>query len=63
MEQVLAGLPVTVALVYLDDVLEPGVSFNHVSNLRQIFARLRKAKLKLPPKKCILFQLSQPCCQ
>ena len=57
MEQVLAGLPITVALVYLDDVLVPGVSFlNHVSNLRQIFTRLQKAKLKLSPKKCILFQ-------
>ena len=33
MEQVLVGLPITVALVYLD-VLVPGVSFlNHVSNL------------------------------
>ena len=56
MEQVLAGLPITVALVYLD-VLVPGVSFlDHVSNLRQIFTRLQKAKLKLSPKKCILFQ-------
>ena len=27
MEQVLAGLPITVALVYRDDVLVPGVSF------------------------------------
>ena len=31
MEQILAGLPITVALVYLDDMLVPGVS--HVSNL------------------------------
>ena len=57
MEQVLAGLPITVALVYLDDVLVPGVSFlNHVSNLRQVFTRLQRAKLKLSPKKCVLFQ-------
>ena len=31
MEQVLAGLPIMVALVHLDDVLVPGVSFfDHV---------------------------------
>ena len=37
-EQVLAGLPITVALVYLDDVLVLGVSFtDHVSNLQQVF--------------------------
>lgn len=57
MEQVLAGLPITVALVYLDDVLVPGVSFlNRVSNFQQVFTQLQKAKLKLSPKKCILFQ-------
>ena len=57
MEQVLAGLPITIALVYLDDVLVPGISFpNHVSNLRQVFQRLQRAKLKLSPKKCLLFQ-------
>ena len=57
MEQVLAGLPITVALVYLDDVLVPGLSFpNHVSNLRQVFQRLQRAKLNLSPKKCLLFQ-------
>ena len=54
MEQVLAGLPITVVLVYLDDVL---VSFpDHVFNLRQVFQRLQRAKLKLAPKKCVLFQ-------
>lgn len=54
MEQVLARLPITVALV---DVLVKGISFpNHVSNLRQIFQRLQTAKLKLSPKKCLLFQ-------
>ena len=57
MEQVLAGLPITVALVYLDDVLVPGVCFiDHLSNLRQVFSRLQKARLKLSPKKCVLFQ-------
>ena len=57
MEQVLFGLPMSVALVYLDDIIVPGQSFSqHIANLRQVFERLRKAKLKLSPKKCILFQ-------
>ena len=35
----------------------PGQSFSqHIANLRQVFERLRKVKLKLSPKKCILFQ-------
>ena len=57
MEQVLVGLPMTTALVYLDDVLVPGRSFSQqIVNLRQVFERLKKAKLKLSPKKCILYQ-------
>ena len=57
MEQVLTGLPMSVALVYLDDIIVPGCSFSHqIGNLRQVFERLRKAKLKLSPKKCVLFQ-------
>ena len=57
MEEVLFGLPMSVALVYLDDNIVPGQSFSqHIANLRQVFERLRKAKLKLSPKKCILFQ-------
>jgi len=57
MEQVLIGLPMSVALVYLDDIIVPGHSFSHqIANLRQVFERLRKAKLKLSPRKCVLFQ-------
>ena len=57
MEQVLVGLPMSTALVYLDDVLVPGRSFSQqIVNLHQVFERLKKAKLKLSPKKCILFQ-------
>ena len=52
MEQVLIGLPMSEALVYLDDILVPGRSFSQqIANLRQVFERLRKAKLKLSPKK------------
>ena len=57
MEQVLAGLPVSVALVYLDDILVPGRTFSQeLTNLSQVFEQLRKAKLKLSPKKCVLFR-------
>jgi hypothetical protein len=57
MEQVLVGLPTSTALVYLDDILIPARSFSQqMSNLREVFERLKKAKLKLSPKKCILFQ-------
>ena len=57
MEQVLAGLPLSTALVYLDDILVPGQSFSHeLTNLQKVFERLRIAKLKLSPKKCHLFR-------
>ena len=57
MEQVLVGLPTSTALVYLDDILIPGRSFSQqISNLREVFGRLRNAKLKLSPKKCVLFR-------
>ena len=57
MEQVLAGLPLSTALVYLDDVLVAGRDFaDQMVNLRTVLQRLRKANLKLSPKKCFLFQ-------
>ena len=59
MEQVLVGLPVSTALVYLD-ILIPGRSFSQqITNICEVFGRLKKAKLKLTPKKCILFQRGQ----
>ena len=61
MEQVLFGSPMSMALVYLVDIIVPGQSFSqHIANLRQVFELLRKAKLKLTPKKCILFQRKVP---
>ena len=57
MEKVLAGLPLSVCLVYLDDILVPARSFDgHIQNLRTVFSRLREANLKLSPKKCTLFR-------
>ena len=57
MEQVLLGLPASIALVYLDDIVVPGHTLPHqINNLRQVFECMRKAKLKLSPKKCTLFK-------
>ena len=57
MERVLAGLPWRVAMVYIDDILVSGGTFEeHLTNLRTVFERLRIAKLKLSPGKCNLFQ-------
>ena len=57
MEQVLLGLPQSTALVYLDDVLVPGRNFQeHLTNLQEVFQRLREAHLKLSPEKCELLQ-------
>ena len=58
MEQVVAGLPWHIAMVYIDDILVSGCTFEeHLANLRMVFERLRTAKLKLLPGKCDLFQL------
>ena len=57
MEQVLARLPTTVALLYLDDILVSGRTFEQqIDNLQMVFQRLKEANLKLNPKKCNLFQ-------
>ena len=56
MERVLTGLQWQICLVYLDDVIVVGKSFEEmVTNLRQVFDRLKAAGLKLKPKKCSLF--------
>ena len=57
MERVLAGLQWQICLVYIDDVIIFSQTFNeHVDHLNQVFNRLRKAGLKLKPKKCFLFK-------
>ena len=56
METVLAGLHWQICLIYLDDVIVSGKSFDDmVNNLRQIFERFQQAGLKLKPRKCTLF--------
>ncbi|GBM00287.1 Retrovirus-related Pol polyprotein from transposon 297 [Araneus ventricosus] len=57
METVLRGLSSEACLMYLDDIIIVGRTFEeHLNNLREVFQRLQKANLKLSPKKCRFFQ-------
>ena len=57
MDLVLSGLQWVSCLVYLDDVIVFGKSFEeHLKNMELVFARIREAGLKLKPSKCIFFQ-------
>jgi len=54
MDQVLAGLLLNTALVYIDDILVPAKSFEQgIENLRSVFNRLRAAKWNLAPVKVL----------
>ena len=62
MDQVLAGLPWEICLVYLDDIIIHASEFEEaISHLREVFLRLRTANLKLNPKKCQLFAQEVRC--
>lgn len=53
MEMVLAGLARKSCMVYLDDILVIGTTFEeHVNNLTDVFERLRQAELTLKSQKC-----------
>ena len=55
MDMVLAGLQWTSCLVYLDDIVIFGKSFDeHLQNLSIVLQRIREANLKLQPTKCSL---------
>ena len=55
MEKVLHGLAREKCLIYLDDVLVIGHTFQeHLDNLREVFTRLSKAGLRLKPANCKL---------
>ncbi|GBN72220.1 Retrovirus-related Pol polyprotein from transposon 297, partial [Araneus ventricosus] len=50
METVLRGLTSEACLVYLDDIIIVGRTFQeHLNNIRKVFQRLQKANLKLSP--------------
>ncbi|GBL58161.1 Retrovirus-related Pol polyprotein from transposon 297 [Araneus ventricosus] len=58
METVLRGLSSEACLVYLDDIIIVERTFEeHLNNLRKVFQRLQKVKLKLNLKKCRFFQV------
>ena len=57
METVLAGLQWKFCLVYLDDIIVYGATFEeHLMRLELVLQRLIDSGLKLKPKKCTLFQ-------
>lgn len=57
METVLKGLSWKTCLVYLDDIIVMGKTFeDHLKNLEEVFERLRGSGLQLSSKKCHLFQ-------
>ena len=57
MELVLKGLHWKICLIYLDDVIVMGRTFEEeLERLKEVFERVAKAGLKLKPKKCFLFQ-------
>jgi len=56
MEQVLREFISKICLVYLDDVIIFGKTFEEmIQNLEKILLRLREVNLKINSKKCILF--------
>ena len=58
MDLVLVGLTWKVCLVYLDDIIVMANMFEqHLVRLKLVMDRLRRARLKLNPVKCKLFQL------
>lgn len=52
----LSGLPPECAFLYIDDIIVVGCSINHhISNLENVFSKLRHFNLKLNPAKCNFF--------
>ncbi|GFW78880.1 retrovirus-related Pol polyprotein from transposon 17.6 [Trichonephila clavipes] len=57
METVLGGLSYEACLVYLDDIINIGRSFEeHLKNIRRVLQKLKEANLKLSKSKCPLFR-------
>jgi hypothetical protein len=52
MESVLAGLQWDICMIYLDDIIVTGKTFEQMlDNLERVFERLKSANLKLKAKK------------
>ena len=61
MEVVLAGLIWESCFAYIDDVLVCSGTFQeHLTHLQQVFARLRRAGLRLKAKKCLFLKEEVP---
>ena len=57
MELILAGLRFETCLIYLDDTIVYGRTFQEeLERLEEVFVRFASAGLKLKPSKCLLFQ-------
>lgn len=57
MERVFSGLTYVTLLLYLDDIIVFGKTFEvHLKNLAEVLQRLADANLKLNPEKCMLFK-------
>ena len=57
MDSALAGLQWSSCLVYLDDIIIMGRTFEeHLKNLQRVLERLKQAGLKLHPQKCQFLQ-------
>ncbi|GFU94882.1 retrovirus-related Pol polyprotein from transposon 17.6 [Trichonephila clavipes] len=57
METILGGLSYEACLVYLDDIIIVGRSFEeHLKNIWRVLEKLKEANLKLSPSKCHLFR-------
>ncbi|GFS39102.1 retrovirus-related Pol polyprotein from transposon gypsy [Nephila pilipes] len=57
METVLRGLSYEACLIYLDDIIIVGCTFeDHLRNIRRVLEKLKIANLKLNPSKCNLFR-------
>ena len=61
MEVVLAGLLWKSCFAYIDDILVCSQTFSeHIEHLGQVFARLRKASLRLKARKCLFLRDEVP---
>ena len=57
MEMALQGLQWVTCLIYIDDIIVFGKSFDeHMQRIEQVFQRIKSAGLKLKPEKCNMLQ-------